>query len=251
MSSPFVIVFAAGMHIIIRKLTLTHRPKTKQRQIIVTGQDEVNQQIARQFAPHHPIALLCPPSHNLKAAVSAAHAAGGEAVLFETDLSSVESIKASVASASAQFGKQCAAAIFQVRAEPAADAPFLEQPTAQFRAATTTQIASAYAFSQAVMPLLTYGGGNAEFPATLAFVGSAGASRSDKIVENALVALSRSLGREYGKKYIHVAHVKFNKGAVAGSKTLNTGADGGAPVAETLWHLYTQPFNCFANELII
>ncbi|EJP70816.1 oxidoreductase-like protein [Beauveria bassiana ARSEF 2860] len=250
MSSPFVIVFAAGMHIIIRKLTLTHPPKTKQRQIIVTGQDEVNQQIARQFAPHHPIALLCPPSHNLKAAVSAAHAAGGEAVLFETDLSSVESVKASVASASAQFGKQCAAAIFQVRAEPA-DVPFLEQPTAQFRAATTTQIASAYAFSQAVMPLLTYGGGNAEFPATLAFVGSAGASRSDKIVENALVALSRSLGREYGKKYIHVAHVKFNKGAVVGSKTLNTGADGGARVAETLWHLYTQPFNCFANELII
>ncbi|OAA45782.1 oxidoreductase, short chain dehydrogenase/reductase family [Beauveria brongniartii RCEF 3172] len=227
MAPPFVIVFAAG-------------------------QDEVNHQIARQFAPHHPIALLCPPSHNLKAAVSAAHDAGGEAVLFKTDLSSVESIKASIASASAQFGKQCAAAIFQVRAEPAAgaDVPFLEQPTAQFRAATTTQIASAYAFSQAVMPLLTYGGGNAEFPATLAFVGCAGASRSDKIVENALVALSRGLGREYGKKYIHVTHVKFNKGAVVGSnKTPNvTGAD---RVAETLWYLYTQPFNCFANELVI
>ncbi|KAM3558154.1 hypothetical protein ARSEF4850_004743 [Beauveria asiatica] len=143
-----------------------------------------------------------------------------------------------------------------VRAAPAAaaaDAPFLEQPTAEFRAATTTQIASAYAFSQAVMPLLTYGGGHAEFPATLAFVGCAGASRSDKIVENALVALSRSLGREYGKKYIHVAHVKFNKGAVAErSKTPNVmGADGGARVAETLWHRYTQPLNCFANELVI
>ncbi|KAM3515759.1 hypothetical protein MY11210_000530 [Beauveria gryllotalpidicola] len=234
MSSPFVIVFAAG-------------------------KDEVNHQIARQFAPHHPIAFLCPPSHNLKAAVSAAHDAGGEAVLLETDLSSVESIKASIASAGAHFGKQCAAAIFQVRAEPDDDddddddAPFLEQPAAQFRAATTTQIASAYAFSQAVMPLLTYGGGSAEFPATLAFVGCAGASRSDKIVENALVALSRSLGREFGKKSIHVAHVKFNKGSVAGSssKTLDAGADGGARVAETLWYLYTQPFNCFANELVI
>ncbi|KAM3449756.1 hypothetical protein MY3296_006630 [Beauveria thailandica] len=251
MSSPFVMVFAAGMPIII--METPKLGKTKQRQTVI-GQDEVNHQIARQFAPNHPIALLCPPSHNLKAAVSAAHDAGGEAVLFETDLSSVESIKASVASASAQFGKQCAAAIFQVRAAPAAaDAPFLEQPTAEFRAATTTQVASAYAFSQAVMPLLTYGGGHAEFPATLAFVGCAGASRSDKIVENALVALSRSLGREYGKKYIHVAHVKFNKGAVAErSKTPNVmGADGGARVAETLWHLYTQPLNCFANELVI
>lgn len=126
--------------------------------------------------------------------------------------------------------------------------PFLQQTAAQFHAAATTQIASAYAFSQAVLPLLTYGGGSAEFPATLAYVGTASTSRSDKIVENALIALSRSLGREYGKKYIHVTHVKFNKGPVAPESKKQVG---GERVAETLWYLYTQPFSCFANELTI
>ncbi|ATY63832.1 short chain dehydrogenase reductase family [Cordyceps militaris] len=223
MSQPFVVVFAAG-------------------------QDEVIRQIVLRFAPHHPVALLCAPHHGLQAAVKAAHDAGSEAILLETDLSSPESVRASVGAASAHFGRQCAAAVFQVRAE--AQVPFLAQTAAQFRAATSAQIASAYAFSQAVMPLLTYGGGSAEFPATLLYVGCAGTSRSDRIVENALVALSRSLGREYGKKYIHVAHLKFNKGEAAESKRL-AGTDRDARVAETLWHLYTQPLSCFANELTI
>ncbi|KAJ4164623.1 hypothetical protein LMH87_006287 [Akanthomyces muscarius] len=223
MAPPFVLVFAAGA-------------------------DEVNRQVALRFAPHHPIAFLCPPNHNLSAAISAARGVDGEAVLFETDLASVESIKASVASASAQFGKQAAAAIFQVREEP--QVPFLEQKVADFNAATSSQIASAYAFSQAAMPLLTYGGGSAEFPATLVYVGVAGASRSDKVVENALVALSRSLGREYGKKYIHVAHLKFSKGSEVES-AVRAGEERHVRVAETLWYLYTQPLSCFANELTI
>ncbi|TQV98804.1 oxidoreductase, short chain dehydrogenase/reductase family [Cordyceps javanica] len=220
----------------------------------VIGEDEVNRQIALRFAPHHPVALLCSPDNKLTAAVSAAHDAGSEAVLFETDLSCIESIRASIASASAQLGKQCAAAVFQVRRE-AAEVPFLEQTAAQFRAATSSQIASAYAFSQAVMPLLAYGGGgggggSAEFPATLVYVGCDGISRSDKVVENALVALSRSLGREYGKKYIHIAHLKFKKGSVTKNET-DADAKRDARVAETLWHLYTQPLSCFANEITI
>ncbi|OAA61417.1 oxidoreductase, short chain dehydrogenase/reductase family [Cordyceps fumosorosea ARSEF 2679] len=227
MASPFIIVFAAG-------------------------DDEVNHQIARQFAPRHPIAFLCPPSHNLAAAVRAAHAAGTEAVLFETDLSSVPSVQSSIAAAAAHFGAQssaaAAAAIFQVRRTPSA--PFLTQTSAQFREETSAQVASAYAFAQGVMPLLTRGAGSGEFPATLAFVGCEGRSRSDAVVEGALVALSRSLGREYGKKYIHVAHLKFGKGSAAEGK-VREGEERDVRVAETLWHLYTQPLSCFANELTI
>lgn len=95
-------------------------------------------------------------------------------------MASVESIKASVASASAHFGRQAAAAIFQVRAEP--QAPFLEQKVADFNAGTSSQIASAYGFPQAAMPLLTYAGGSTEFPVTMVYVGVAGASRSGMCV---------------------------------------------------------------------
>ncbi|KAJ3496954.1 hypothetical protein NLG97_g2271 [Lecanicillium saksenae] len=228
MSQPFVLVFAAGTA-------------------------EINRQIALKFAPRHPIAFLCPPQNNLGAVVSAAQDAGGNATLFETDLTAVDSIAASIASATAQLGKHCAAAIVQTSEEGGArEVPFLKQTTAQFRAATSSQISGVYAFAQAVLPLLTYGGGSAEFPATLAFVGpvGGGASRCGRILEGALVALSRSLGREYGKKYIHVTHVKFAKEHVAdGGKLENENRD--ERVADTLWYLYTQPFSCFANEITI
>lgn len=176
---------------------------------------------------------------------------GGEATIFETDLSSVEFLKTSIAAVVAQLGKQCAAAIFQVREETAdTKVPFLEQTRTQFRAATASQIECAYAFSQAALPLLTTATGTGDFPATLTFVGPTGDSREEKVVDNALVALSRSLGREYGKKSIHVAHLKFKHSAVDKAE-LQEPEQRSVRVAETLWYLHTQPYSCFANEITI
>ncbi|KAJ3498318.1 hypothetical protein NLG97_g1222 [Lecanicillium saksenae] len=219
--------------------------------VFAAGTAESNRQIALKFAPHHRIGFICSPQHDLGPAISAAYETGSEAILLETDMSSVDSLKSSIGLAVAEYGKQCAAAIFQVTTEtPDVKVPFLEQTAAQFRAETSSQIESAYAFSQAAIPLLTHGVGSTEFPATLVFVGPAKASTSSKVMDNALVALSRSLGREYGKRYIHVAHLRFNS-VHSRENVAHDDEAQGERIAETLLHLHMQPLSCFANEVSI
>lgn len=180
----------------------------------IAGSPDINTQIALQFAPRYPIALLCDDQHNLDQTVKAVQDTGGEVVLFRADFSTNEHLPGSIAAVTNRFGKRCATAIFQLRNESSAR-PFLEQTGVDIRKGAVLPIAGAYAFAQLAVPLLLNHADGSGYPPTLMFAGTSGNSYADEMNDNALVALHRSLGREFGKKGIHICHIKYKKGLEA------------------------------------
>ena len=190
MTSPFVLIFATSD----------------------SGSLNANAQIALKFVPQYPIVFLSDPKHDLSQTLNLVREAGGEASCFDIDLASdTQGFMKSLAAITESFGKSCAAAVFQ--APVAHPSPFLEQTITGFLSDAVQPITTAYAFAQQAVPLLlnNNSSGNSVYPSTLIFVGPLEESSGNNIIDNALVALSRSLGRELGKKGIHVAHVKSRK----------------------------------------
>ncbi|KAK3182185.1 hypothetical protein K4F52_006554 [Lecanicillium sp. MT-2017a] len=215
-----------------------------------TGSEEVDSAIALKFSPQYPIALIHNSQQGTKQTCKVIKEAGGDVSLFDMDLTKTEDLKKTVQNVVAKFGKKCAAAIYPVTNSPAV--PFLKQTPAELRSATVLPISNAYAFAQQTVPLLLSNVGSSDFPSTLIFVGPSGNSSFDEINDNALVALSRSLGREFGKKCLHVANVKFRKGHESSSiSKAKKKPSNASSISETIWHLYTQPLNCFSNEFTI
>ncbi len=254
----------------VRRLEPFHIARLNAYRSLPAGSEKADRQIALKFAPHYPIALICSSQHAMKETDMAVNAA--EVSLFEMDLTETEGVAKTIIKIVQKFGKKCAAAIFPIGNSPAQ--PFLKQTTAELRAATALPISNAYAFAQQAVPLLLNSVGGCDFPSTLIFVGPSGNSSFDKINDNAIVALSRSLGREFGKKCLHVAHIKFTKGhdlacdsqarSIASNATSVSVHKLAAfwttvaliwkthvQISETAWHLHTQPLNCFSNELTI
>ena len=187
----------------------------------IAGSGDIDTQIALKFASQYPIAFLHDAQHDLDQTVKLVQDTGGEIVLFETDFSANEHLSSSIAAVTKHFGKRCAAAIFQLRNEPSAR-PFLELTGVDdIRKGAVLPIAAAYAFARQTVPLLLNHADGSGHPPTLILAGTSGTSYSDEINDNALVALSRGLGREFGKKGIHVCHVKYNKGLQASSSGPN------------------------------
>lgn len=238
----------------------------------IAGSGDIDTQIALKFAPQYPIAFLCDAQHDLDQTVKLVQETGGEIVLFKTDFSGNEHLSSSIAAITNHFGKRCAAAVFQLRNDQS-PRPFLEQAGVNdIRKGAVLPIAAAYTFAQQTMPLLLNHADGSGHPPTLMFAGTSGTSYSDDINDNALVALSRGLGREFGKKGIHVCHVKYKKGLEVSSSSLKPQyvsclqrssahilrsylkegfAKTHLQIAETFWHLHTQPLSCFNNEITI
>ena len=188
----------------------------------IAGSGDIDTQIALKFAPQYPIAFLCDSQHNLDQTVKLVQDIGGEIDLFKTDFSTNEHLSSSIAAITKHLGKRCAAAIFELRNDPSAR-PFLEQTGVDdIRKGAVLSISSAYAFAQQTVPLLLNHADGSGHPPTLMFAGTSGTSYSDEVNDNALVALSRGLGREFGKKGLHVCHVKYKKGLEASSTGLNS-----------------------------
>lgn len=190
MTSPFVLIFASGSSNPLKAST----------------------QIAFKFTPQYPIIFLSDPKTDLSQTLNSVREAGGEAASFETDVTSgTQDLTKAFTAITEQFGTSCAAAVFQAPVSP--PKPFLEQTITGFRRDAVQPISRAYAFAQRAIPLLLNNNtsGQSGYPSTLIFVGPFEESSDNNIVDNALVGLSRSLGREFGKKGIHVAHVKSKK----------------------------------------
>lgn len=236
----------------------------------IAGSPDINTQIALQFASQYPIALLYddPDAQgSLDQTAKAVQEKGREIVLFKISYSANENLSDSMAAVTNHFGKRCAAAIFQLHNEPN-PRPFLEQTGAGIRKESVLSISAAYTFAQQTIPLLLNHANGSGNPPTLMFAGTSGRSCSDEINDNALVALHSSLGREFGSKGVHVCHIKYKKDVELSSSDQNpqfvshlqqsktliylgkiTNTKG--QIAETFWHIHTQPLSCFNNEITI
>ncbi|PYI04519.1 NAD(P)-binding protein [Aspergillus sclerotiicarbonarius CBS 121057] len=226
--------------------------------------------IARRFAKSYPIVVLARNPQNYQSVVDEINSSGGQATGISTDLSDSKGVKSAFEQIKAQFsGSSLAAAVFNsgggfVRK------PFLELSEEEFAGGFESQGKGAFNFAQNVLPLFsppatattttTETGTQQQHPPTLIFTGATASIKGSANFASfaagkfALRALAQSLAREFGPKGIHVAHVIIDgvidiprtKGWVFESEDAKL--DPGA-IAESYWHLHTQPRTTFGFEL--
>lgn len=180
--------------------------------LTISGPLDADTKAVLKFASGYPVALIHNHQDDLQEIVRAAEEAEGKVVLFPIDLTGDNAIVDVFKFITDEFGQECAAAIFQIQGQQTSTS-FLKQNISDLQKEAVIPIKHAYAFAQHALPLLQNHQATAAHPPTLLFSGPSTASYYHAVNENALVALSRSLGREYGPKRIHVSHVKFKKTA--------------------------------------
>ncbi|RAK95051.1 oxidoreductase, short chain dehydrogenase/reductase family [Aspergillus ibericus CBS 121593] len=214
--------------------------------------------IARRFAKSYPIVVLARNPANYQGVVDEINSTGGQATGISTDLSDSAGVKSAFEQIKSQFsGATLAAAVFNsgggfVRK------PFLELTEEEFGGGFESQGKGAFNFAQHVLPL--FNPTATEHPPTLIFTGATASLKGSANFASfaagkfALRALAQSLAREFGPKGIHVAHVIIDgvidiprtKGWVFEKEDAKL--DPGA-IAESYWHLHTQPRTTFGFEL--
>ncbi|EAW13252.1 oxidoreductase, short chain dehydrogenase/reductase family [Aspergillus clavatus NRRL 1] len=215
--------------------------------------------IARRFAKAYSVVVLARNPANFEPLVQEINAAGGQAFGISTDLSDTASVKSAFDKISQQYsGIPLAAAVFN----PSGGfirKPFLELTEEEFSQAFDNQGLGGFNFSKGALPLLLQAKG-LPHPPTLIFTGATASLKGSANFaafaagKFALRALAQSLAREYGPKGVHVSHVIID-GVIDIPRTKawtfeheDAKLDPEA-IAESYWHLHTQPRTTFGFEL--
>lgn len=177
------------------------------RRLTVPDSPDIDKTVALKLSEEYPIAIISSNKDDIKDTIKTINDKGGSAELFITDSSSNDYLAETISSVTQRFGKTCAVAIYQLQYTPNA-APFLKQTLADLKQGSVVPIEGAYGFAQHTLPLLASG---TTHPPTLLFSSPSGDSYYDVVNENALIALSRSLAREFGSKGVHVGHVRVRR----------------------------------------
>ncbi|KAA8652827.1 hypothetical protein EYZ11_007208 [Aspergillus tanneri] len=215
--------------------------------------------IARKFAQAYSIALLARNPANFEPLVEELKSKGGEAVGISTNLSDSASVKSAFDQISQKYpNSPLAAAVFNpgggfVRK------PFLELTEEEFLQGFESQGKGAFNFAQSSLPLLLQAK-HLQHPPTLVFTGATASVKGSANFSAfatgkfALRALAQSLAREFGPKGVHVSHVIVD-GVIDIPRTKaykfeheDAKLDPNA-IADSYWHLHTQPRTTFGFEL--
>jgi len=216
--------------------------------------------IARRFARAYNVIILSRSPASIDPVVSAVEASGGTAFGIPTDVSSEASITTAFNAIRVLYpGSPTAAAVFNVGSWNRA--PFLETALEDWERVLGIQGRGAFLFSKLTIPLLL-ASKHLEYPPTLIFTG---ATASVKASANfsafaagkwATRALSQGLAKEFGAQGVHVSHAVIDGIIdVPGTKEWNLDAEDAKispdAIADTYWHLHTQPRTAFTWELDI
>lgn len=183
--------------------------------LTVADSPDIDRAVALKLSEEYPTAIISNRKDGLKDTIRTINDKGGSAELFVADTSSNDHLAGTIPSVTQRFGKTCAVAIYQLQ-YASNPKPFLTQTVADLKQGSVVPIEGAYGFAQHTLPLLASG---TSHPPTLLFSGPSGDSYYDVVNENALMALSRSLGREFGPKGVHVGHVRVRIGDADGGST--------------------------------
>lgn len=215
--------------------------------------------IARRFAKAYPVVLLARNPANYEPVAEEINSSGGKAIGISTDLSDSKSVQAAFEKIAQQFPDvPLAAAIFNpgggfVRK------PFLELTEEEFDSGYLSQGKGAFNFSKVTLPLLLKST-HLEHPPTLIFTGATASLRGSANCaafaagKFALRALAQSLAREFGPKGVHVSHAIID-GIIDIPRTKSWTFEhpdaklSPDAIADSYWHLHTQPRTTFAFEL--
>jgi len=208
------------------------------------------------------VVLLARNPANYESIVEEIKASGGQAIGISTDVSSESSVKSTFSEIQKQFaGKKLAAAVFNVGGSFVRK-PFLETTLQEYESGYQANGSGFFLFAQSTLPLLLDSVSSAPYPPSLIITGATASLRGSASMSTfasgkfALRATGQSLAREFGPKGIHVAHVIVD-GVIdiprTKSYTVNGGAEDGKinsdAIADTYWHLHTQPRSHFTHEL--
>ncbi|KAE8356794.1 hypothetical protein BDV28DRAFT_126545 [Aspergillus coremiiformis] len=215
--------------------------------------------IARKFAHAYAVVLLARNPANFTSVVDEINANGGHATGISTDLSDANSVQSAFEKINQQHGPSpLAAAVFNsgggfVRK------PFLDLTEAEFTSGFESQGKGAFHFAQRTLPLLQKSTALPN-PPTLIFTGATASLKGSATFSPfaagkfALRALAQSLAREFGPKGVHVSHVIID-GVIDIPRTKAWTFDqedaklDPHAIAESYWHLHTQPRTTWGFEL--
>ncbi|KAI9929486.1 hypothetical protein ASPWEDRAFT_41305 [Aspergillus wentii DTO 134E9] len=218
--------------------------------------------IARRFGQAYPVVLLARSQSSLDPLVNDITQNGGSAIGIPTDVTSTDSMNATLDQIKDKFGPDLSvsAAIYNV-ASKFVKKPFLEQGMDEFLGSLETTTKGAYNFSQASLPLmLGEKPASQKYPPTLIFTGATASLKGGSGLSSfamskfGIRALAQSLAREFGPKGVHVSHAIID-GIIDTEKTKAFGQ--GVPdskispeqIAEAYWYLHTQSRTSFTHEL--
>ncbi|KAJ5945655.1 Oxidoreductase short chain dehydrogenase/reductase family [Penicillium verhagenii] len=215
--------------------------------------------IARRFAQSYNVVALARNPENYNGIVEEITASGGQAVGISADVSDSNSLNAAFAQIEKHFpGSPVVAAIFNAGGGFVRK-PFLELTEDDFSKGLDNP-KGGFNFAKLALPLLLKAKDSSAHPPTLIFTGATASVRgspnfaSFAAAKFALRALSQSLAREFGPQGIHVSHaiidgvidIPRTKAWVFEHEDAKLSPDA---IADSYWHLHTQPRSTFAFEL--
>ncbi|KAL1959095.1 hypothetical protein VTO42DRAFT_2882 [Malbranchea cinnamomea] len=233
--------------------------KTKALAIIAGVGSGTGASVARKFAQAYSVALLARNPANHAPVVEEIVRNGGHAVGFSADVTDPASVKDAFDQIARTFPDTNVAAAVYNASSGFVRKPFLELTLDEFAAGYKGSAQGAFLFSQAVIPLLLKSV-HLDHPPTLIFTGATASIKGSAQLaafatgKFALRALSQSLAREFGPQGVHVSHVIVD-GIIDIERTKAWKFD--APdaklspdaIADTYWHLHTQPRTSFTYEI--
>ncbi|CAI7592904.1 unnamed protein product [Penicillium glandicola] len=216
--------------------------------------------IARKFGKSYSVVVLARNPDNYDPVVQEINSNGGQAIGISTDVSDSKSVNAAFDKIQEQYpSSKVAAAVFNpgggfVRK------PFLELTEEDYSSALRSQAVGAFNFAQRALPLLLQARESSEYPPTLIFTGATASIKGSATfaafasAKFALRALAQSLAREFGPQGVHVSHtiidgiidIPRTKAWVLEHEDAKLSPDA---IADSYWHLHTQPRTTFAFEL--
>ena len=212
---------------------------------------------ARRYAQGGlPVAVTSRRPEVAEALAASIVAAGGRAQALPGDLSSAEEVQR-LATQLAALGP-LRAAVFN--AGNAVRGTVLELTPEQFESTWRGSTYAGFLFARAaVRGLLDAGGGSLILTGATASLRGRGPFTAFASAKAGLRSLAQSLAREYGPAGVHVAHVVIDGGidgerlrSGAPQRVAQAGEDGllsPEAIAETYWHLHSQPRNAWTHEL--
>ncbi|KAM5475005.1 hypothetical protein MauCBS54593_001476 [Microsporum audouinii] len=215
--------------------------------------------IARRFSRTYPVALLARNPKNYEGVIEDITSSGGQAIGIRADVSNASDVKQAFADIDRAFpGSLLAAAIYNVGGGLTVK-PFLELSEDDFTQGFKTTGLGGFNFSQAAIPRLLRAL-DLELPPTLIFTGATASLKGSAKFSSfaagkfSLRAVAQSVAREFGPQGIHVCHAVVD-GVIDTERTshIQSGLSDAKldpeAIAETYWHLHSQPRTTFTHEI--
>ncbi|KAJ5979885.1 Short-chain dehydrogenase/reductase SDR [Penicillium waksmanii] len=217
--------------------------------------------IAKRFAKSYPVVLLSRNATSYQPVVQEICSAGGSALGISTDLSDARSVTLAFERIASEFPNHMLVAAVFNSGGGSARKNFLELKEEDYCNGLKPAV-SGFNFAQLALPRLLDAVGRSVNSPTLIFTGATASWRgSAKFAaiasgKSALRTMAQSIAREFGPQGLHISHVVVDgvidspsaRGILDEVPDAKVSPDA---IADTYWHLHTQPRSAFAFELEI